>query len=208
MTAWRIDSDWTVTTEEGLTRDAEGDVQVTVLALGRRGYSGRELRLVNSYHQGTDRERRDRGAMKARWDEILLEDCVLAGDFNAHSPIWNPQCTRSQRRDATFLEELVETHELVVKNNGQATRPASMCHSVIDLILATPNAAPFCKEWRTLDSEEHATGSDHVMIEWKWTKPVPKVDKSWKVQDWALKERLDKEKEEEWPSEKPKLEVL
>ena len=28
------------------------------------------------------------------------------------------------------------------------------------------------------------------------------------MQGWALKERLDKEKEEEWPPEKPKLEVL
>ena len=115
MMARRIDSDWTISAEEGLTRDAEGDVQV--LVLGRRGHKGRELRVVNSYHQGTGRRRRDRGATRAKWDEILLEDCILAGDFNAHSPVWNPQCTRNQCRDALFLEELIEVHELVVKNN-------------------------------------------------------------------------------------------
>ena len=144
MTARRIDSYWTISTEKGLTRDTEANVQV--LALGRRGHKGRELRVVNSYHQGTGRLRRNRGALRARWDEILLEDCILAGDFNAHSPVWNPQCTRSQHRDASFLEELIEVHELVVKNNGQATRTASEPHSIIDLTLATPDAAPFCQE--------------------------------------------------------------
>ena len=138
--------------------------------------------MVNSYHQGTSRESRDRGATRARWDEILLEEnCILAGDFNVHSPVWNPHCTGSQHRDAAFLEELIETHELVVKNDGQVTQPASKCHSIIDLTLATPKAAPFCQEWRILDGEEHATGSDHVIIEWKWTRPAPRVDRSWKV---------------------------
>ena len=31
LTAWRVDSDWTVTTEDSYTREAEGDVQVLAM---------------------------------------------------------------------------------------------------------------------------------------------------------------------------------
>ena len=44
LAARRVDSDWTITTEDSFTRKAEGDVQV--LALGRRGHRGRVLRVV------------------------------------------------------------------------------------------------------------------------------------------------------------------
>ena len=204
MAARRIDSDWTVTTDDSMVKETGGDVQV--LSLGRRGHPGRGVRVVNAYFQGTGRETRGRGAERARWEDILSEDCILAGDFNAHSPLWNPRCTA--RRDAGFLEDLIRTYELVVKNDNQATRPASGCHSIIDLVLATPGASPFCEKWRTVSDPDHETGSDHIMIEWRWTMPAPKVDQGWKVRGWALRERLDKEKEEEWPPEKPRLEVL
>ena len=49
MTARRRSSDWTVSVESGLTREACGDVQV--LALGRRGHQGRVVRVVNAYFQ-------------------------------------------------------------------------------------------------------------------------------------------------------------
>ena len=101
-----------------------------------------------------------------------------------------------QRRDANFLDGLIETHELEVKNNDQATRLLSERHSIIDLTLATPGAAPFCQEWRILDDSEAetATGPDHVVIEWKWTKPAPAVAKGWKMRGWALKSQLENEK--------------
>ena len=47
LTARGRSSDWTVTTEDGLTKEAEGDVQV--LVLGRRGHQGRVLRVVNAF---------------------------------------------------------------------------------------------------------------------------------------------------------------
>jgi ribonuclease HI len=204
MTARRVDSDWTCSTEDSWTKDTSGDLQV--LALGRRGHPGREVRILNAYLQGTGRQSRDRPAERADWDSILLVDTILAGDFNAHSRRWNPQC--EQRRDAAFLEELIDAHELHVKNDGQATRPVSKCHSVIDLTLATPEAAPYCKDWRILRREDQVTGSDHVVIEWKWTKPAPEVSPEWKVRGWALKERLEKERAEDWPAEEPRLEVI
>ena len=200
LTAVRIDSNWTVSTEERFTKEAS-DTQV--LALGRRGHSQRELRVVNTYHQGTARGDNTRGAERAEWDDLLLEDCILAGDFNAHSPTWNREC--NQRRNARFLEELIETHDLEVKNNSQATRPESGIHSIIDLTLTTPGASPFCQNWRVLDDDGQATGSDHVVLEWMWTKPGPTGEQGRRFTGWALKGRLEREKEENWPPEEPKL---
>ena len=120
--------------------------------------------------------------------------------------MWNTAC--SQHRDARFLEELINTHNLQVLNDERATRPASTCHSIIDLILETPEVANFCQDWNILEGDQEATGSDHVVIEWRWTKPASEVTKGWKIRGCALKERLDKEKEEDWPSTKPKLEVV
>ena len=100
LTARRRNSEWTASTEDRFTREAGGDVQV--VSLGRRGSKDREVRIVNTYFQGTGRaqDRRVRQAEQARWDDILLEDCVVAGDFNAHSPRWNPRCPQTQKRDA------------------------------------------------------------------------------------------------------------
>ena len=204
LIAQRCDSDWTIAMEDKFTRETGGDVQV--VSLGRRGCKNRVVRIVNAYFQGTGRDCRIRQAQLARWDDLLLEDCIIAGDFNAHSPMWNPAC--SQRRDARFLEELINTHNLQVLNDERATRPASTCHSIIDLTLATPEVANFCQDWKILDEDQEATGSDHVVIEWRWTKPASEVTKGWKIKGWALKERLDKEKQEDWPPTKPKLEVV
>ena len=46
LTARSKSSDWTVSTEDGFTREAKGDVQV--LALGRRCHRGRAARVVNA----------------------------------------------------------------------------------------------------------------------------------------------------------------
>ena len=119
LTARRIDSEWTISTQNSFPRDTDGDVQA--LALGRRGHRGREARLVNVYQQGTGRQHRARNAEDARWDEILLEDCIVVGGFNALSPVWIPR--RTQRRDAKFLEDLIATHELAVKNDDQVRSP-------------------------------------------------------------------------------------
>ena len=82
MTVRRKDSDWTVSTEDKYTRGAGGDVQV--LALGRRGHQGREIRVVNAYFQGTSRTARERRAHQADWDGILSESSILAEIGRAH----------------------------------------------------------------------------------------------------------------------------
>ena len=196
MSMRRVDSDWTVTTEDSYTREAEGDVQV--LAVGRRGHRGRVVRIVNAYFQKRGRGGTYRPAERALWDDILEEEtCILAGDFNAHSPVWNPWCR--SRRDAGFLEALIADHGLQVLNDGMATRPATDgrdLHSVIDLTLVSPGAGPSCGGWRVEEREEEETGSDHVMIRWEWRGLTMKVDPSWKARGWALKKKLDEERKE------------
>ena len=197
LTARRVDSDWTVTTEDNLTREAEGDVQV--LALGRRGHQGRQLRVVNAYFQKDGRSGTYRPAERAKWEEILgTSRCIVAGDFNAHSRMWNPYCTTA--RNAAFLEDLIVAHELRVLNDERETRPTrggGSLHSIIDLTLATPEAGLDIEGWRVVEDDDQATTSDHVMLEWKWTGWTMKVDPGWKIRGWALKKRLDQEKEEE-----------
>ena len=65
LTARRKSSDWSVTTEDGLTREADWDVQV--LALGRRGHRGRVLRVVNAYFQRMGADGIYRSAGKTLW---------------------------------------------------------------------------------------------------------------------------------------------
>lgn len=70
-TARRVDSEWTLSTEDGLTRETGGDVQVS--ALGKRGHRGRVLRVVNAYFQISGRDGGHRTAERAFWDGIFVE---------------------------------------------------------------------------------------------------------------------------------------
>ena len=98
LSARRVDSDWTITTEDSYTREAEGDVQV--LVMGRRGHRGRVVRVVNAYFQKRGRGGTYRPAERAQWDDILGDgDCVLAG-ISTHTA----RCgTRGAQREGTRL---------------------------------------------------------------------------------------------------------
>ena len=65
----------------------------------------------------------------------------MAGDINAHSPVWNPHCRR--RQNAATLEDLIEQFWLLVNNKpGRATQPLSREVSVIDLALSSAQIGP------------------------------------------------------------------
>ena len=109
-TARRIDSEWNFTEETRFTEaEAEGDVQV--IRGTRRDNMGVSLRIVNAYFQSVGKGGGPRPATRAQWDFLLEESsdlpCVVGGDFNAHSPMWNDQCLT--RRNATFLEDLIRS---------------------------------------------------------------------------------------------------
>jgi hypothetical protein len=63
---------------------------------------------------------------------------VLAGDFNTHSKCGDPRCT--QWKEATYWEEIIPKHGLVIGNDNQPThncmRNESGGGSIIDLTMA------------------------------------------------------------------------
>ena len=96
------------------------------------------------------------------WDNILSdENSILAGDFKAHSTMWNSRCTN--RRNATSRKDLIRAFDFQGLNDDQPTRPSDGLHSIIDLTLTTPGAGPNCREWGIMDREE-ASLSDHEMM--------------------------------------------
>jgi len=71
------------------------------------------------------------------------------------------------QRDAVFWEDVIDENGLDIGNDGEAThhwtREGHEGESVIDLTLAN---RPITK-WSILADDDHATGSDHEVIEWE-----------------------------------------
>ena len=152
-TARRVDSEWMFAEETRFTEaETEGDVQV--IRATRRDSTGVPFRVVNAYFQSVGRGGGPRPAKRAQWDFLLEESseipCVVGGDFNAHSPVWNDQCL--VRRNATFLEDLISTFNLSILNDQSPTRFGGENHSIIDLTLATPTAAVYCRDWAIVEN--------------------------------------------------------
>jgi hypothetical protein len=188
MTARRITSDWTVSTEDRFMKECKGDVQV--LALGRRNKQGRVLRVVNVYDNIVHKQGPERPARKANWEAILEEETIITGDLNAHSPKWNVEGDE-RRRNHHSLEKLIEHHGLILANDGSITRRQdgegqNAVPGVIDLTLATPRIAHRVAEWKTLKEDGEATASDHEMIEWSYNSEERDVDKEHLVRGWSL----------------------
>ena len=73
--------------------------------------------IVNVYFSKSGQRGGRSAGRKRKEDGLLEQGRVLARDFIAHSPIWIPRCER--RKGHFFLEDPIETRELVVLNNGQ-----------------------------------------------------------------------------------------
>ena len=88
------------------------------------------------------------------------EKILVAGDFNAHAPFWDKECTSvSSNR---FVENVVDS-SLCLLNDGSITRiPDIATHkpSALDLSFISPVLVPSCK-WATHDD---TLGSDHLPI--------------------------------------------
>ena len=85
---------------------------------------------------------------------------ILAGDFKARSPSWDPWVTGKQ--NAGTVERLIEKYELTINNNDQApTRCGRNCRSIIDLTLSTRWVGALVT-WEI--NELLATTSDHEVI--------------------------------------------
>ena len=126
---------------------------------------GRKMRLVNVYDQlrqeGGVRSQ-GRPAQTARWNEIMEQDKILlAGDWNVHSDRLDPQCP--PRRDATFLQNLMDEYDLIDVMDGEETHTntsnGEASGSLIDFFITKASMA---RRFET--STDLATTSDHAVV--------------------------------------------
>src|SRR5271156_5828740 len=169
----------------------------------------RRTRLINIYDNriglGTcykgDAHRSWRAIEDITWNTLLRGRVVLLGDFNAHSPAWNPLI--SQRKDAGPLEQLIEDYNLILNNEpGAITRPGKENGgSIIDLTFTTEELGPL-EIWAI--ETEWPTPSDHVLIvlEWADVDNTPVINNRGEITGWDIDklkqdpEALKKAKEE------------
>jgi hypothetical protein len=71
---------------------------VDIWDLGQAQEKARRTRIVNCYDNWVGAScrwigkspRRRRAIEDADWEQLTIGRCLLLGDFNAHSPLWNP----------------------------------------------------------------------------------------------------------------------
>ena len=160
--------------------------------LNRAREKVRRTRIVNCYdnwlgishcwHGGNERQRR--ALEDGQWDQVIEGRCLLVGDFNAHSPLWNPLARA--RVNAGPLEDLIDEAGLYINNElGVPTRPKRTPGiSIIDLALTTVSMGPL-ETW-TID-QGHPTGSDHelIIMEWASLEQIPATP-SQEVTGWQI----------------------
>ena len=123
----------------------------------------RKFRVVNIYDQKMPNSNR-RPAEEVNWSRLLRGKCIIAGDKNAHSRMWNARAGRAPG-NARFWEGIVEDFECRIWNTEEETRWGRNAtnHSIIDLTLSIGDVELI---W-FITGDEHHTGSDHAVIGWE-----------------------------------------
>ncbi|EED21750.1 endonuclease/reverse transcriptase, putative [Talaromyces stipitatus ATCC 10500] len=167
---------------------------------------GRRTRIVNCYdnwlgarHTYSGESLLTRRALTdLDWGPILEGRCLILGDFNAHSPMWNVHI--DQRVNARSLEDLIMRHDLFINNDpDEPTRPHKLRDStasfetsteprvsIIDLTISSQALGPL-SGWEI--ESQRLTPSDHVMIWASWeppattsTEPTRKEVTGWQIE--------------------------
>lgn len=122
----------------------------------------RRTRIVNIYNRA---KAEGGGYAINRIDlgRLIHGRTILAGDFNARSPLWDPRV--ECRHNASVTEDLIDRHVLIVNNDDQPTRHGRKSRSVIDLTLSTPGLGTL-QSWGI--DEDLARPSDHAVIVFSW----------------------------------------
>jgi len=101
---------------------------------------------------------------------------IVAGDMNAHSPMWDGRAAK--RQNDAFWEQLIVTYGLTIHNSEEATRSGAnaVCHSIIDLTLSKGDVD---LQW-SVSHEDNSAGLDHEILVWEvveegWREPISRV---------------------------------
>ena len=175
-TAVRLDSMYSFSFSHRWTGECEGDALVCSAERKRRigsvseGKKSEKFVIINLYLApvfGARTNRDQRPGSKLLWREALERDNgIIAGDFNCHSKRWdNKRETEDQDRWTKWTEDLIDTHELTIANNGDYTyyKDNSEYSSAMDLTLAG-SMVEIC-DWKICSEDEADTGSDHEIIQ-------------------------------------------
>ena len=105
----------------------------------------------------------------------INEDFLLVGDFNAHSPVWDTQCSQADT-NGSFVENLVETHDLCILNDNEVNTYYSKTHSTfssVDLTICSTNLVDRY-DWHVI---EDLYTSDHfpILISCLGHSPTPTI---------------------------------
>jgi hypothetical protein len=87
----------------------------------QRWKKGRKTRIINVYDQKIkgNKEGKRRGLLEIeRWNEIIDGRTILAGDFNAHDPLWGS----TTAKNSEHILQMIDDFELYIGNDGSYTR--------------------------------------------------------------------------------------
>ena len=144
-----------------LSRGANDDV----IDIEVRTRGDKITRIVNVYDQKDAQSGdRERLARMLNWERVIRQgSIVLEGDFNAHTKQWDTRCQVQQ--NTAFCEGVIDDKGQEIGNDSRPThhwtREEQQGESDIDLMLGN---RPLVK-W-TILADDHATRSDHEVIEW------------------------------------------
>lgn len=156
---------------------------VTIVDLPAHG-----VRLVNAYCP----PRHPIEEIISTVENIITEDTIISGDFNARSVAWADTCTNSR---GNKLLSFANKHSLFILHSTetpsfQVARGGKVFESNIDITLVTPSLVALVTDW---DLAPHDIASDHHPINFTIfgrTSDYPKIDpstrKRWKLSevDW------------------------
>ena len=173
-TAVRLDSMFSFSFSQRWTAECEGDALVCSVEKKRgaaREAEGRKEKsvIINLFLVpvfGTEADRNRKPGSKPQWTEALSRNNgVIAGDFNCHSKRWDKIETKNRDRWTRWTEDLIDTHELEIANDGEHTyhKDNSEYSSAMDLTLAGTMVE--VHNWTMIDDDTAVTGSDHEIIQ-------------------------------------------
>jgi hypothetical protein len=166
-----------------------------------RGEKARRTRLVNIYNQRILQEDSSsfRALQQVQWTDIITRRTILARDFNARSPRWDP--TIGTPQNASYLEGLIDTYSLILNNTHNYTRREGNSKSIIDLTLLTTGLGSL-ESWAV--DLEYSTPLDHKVISFSWEDLgasnyiVSKQITGWNIDQLAQEEEKAEGAKEDW----------